>query len=155
MGFLKRPKLRSRDDQRTRAAELTLRESIYPLCLVTILFFLWVSRTVAVAVVRPIDHSSGLLLRPHRHAEQAFPSHAWHHALPLVWAAGSILWRLPAGIAGPRKLAAATLGLQSHVHLGTDIVWHWLADRVAVSGIPVVWRFLCRHLRYRQWTRVA
>jgi FHS family L-fucose permease-like MFS transporter len=41
MGFLKRPKLRSRDDQRTRAAELTLRESIYPLCLVTILFFLW------------------------------------------------------------------------------------------------------------------
>lgn len=41
MGFLRRPKLRSRDDQRTRAAELTLKESIYPLCLVTILFFLW------------------------------------------------------------------------------------------------------------------
>lgn len=50
MGFLKRPKLRSRDDQRTRAAELTLRESIYPLCLVTILFFLWVSLDLTVAV---------------------------------------------------------------------------------------------------------
>jgi FHS family L-fucose permease-like MFS transporter len=43
MGFFKKPTLRSRDDQRTRAAELTLRESIYPLLLVTILFFLWVS----------------------------------------------------------------------------------------------------------------
>lgn len=43
MGFFKKPTLRTRDDKRTRAAELTLRESIYPLCLVTILFFLWVS----------------------------------------------------------------------------------------------------------------
>lgn len=42
MGFFKRPTLRNRDDKRTRAAELTLRESLYPLILVTILFFLWV-----------------------------------------------------------------------------------------------------------------
>ncbi|KAL6703851.1 hypothetical protein ACN47E_008985 [Coniothyrium glycines] len=41
MGFFKKPTLRNRDDKRTRAAELTLRESIYPLALVTILFFLW------------------------------------------------------------------------------------------------------------------
>jgi len=33
--------LKTRDDQRTRAAELTLRQSLYPLALVTILFFLW------------------------------------------------------------------------------------------------------------------
>jgi FHS family L-fucose permease-like MFS transporter len=45
MAFFKRRSLRNRDDQRTRAAELTLRESIYPLMLVTILFFLWVSNT--------------------------------------------------------------------------------------------------------------
>jgi FHS family L-fucose permease-like MFS transporter len=43
MGFFKKSALRHRDDKRTRAAELTLRESIYPLCLVTILFFLWAS----------------------------------------------------------------------------------------------------------------
>jgi FHS family L-fucose permease-like MFS transporter len=43
MGFFKKSALKHRDDKRTRAAELTLRESIYPLCLVTILFFLWVS----------------------------------------------------------------------------------------------------------------
>jgi MFS transporter, FHS family, L-fucose permease len=39
--FLKRRSLRANDDKRTRAAELTLRESIYPMALVTILFFLW------------------------------------------------------------------------------------------------------------------
>jgi FHS family L-fucose permease-like MFS transporter len=47
MGFLSR--LRQRDDKRTRAAELTLRESIYPLMLVTVLFFLWVR------LLRPIE----------------------------------------------------------------------------------------------------
>jgi len=44
MGFFKKPTLRTRDDQRTSAAELTLRASILPLCLVTILFFLWVQQ---------------------------------------------------------------------------------------------------------------
>ncbi|KAM7204590.1 l-fucose permease [Rhypophila sp. PSN 637] len=33
--------LRVEDDKRTKAAELTLRQSLYPICLVTILFFLW------------------------------------------------------------------------------------------------------------------
>ncbi|KAK7756378.1 hypothetical protein SLS62_001604 [Diatrype stigma] len=39
--FLKRRSLRARTDQQTKAAELTLRQSLYPICLVTILFFLW------------------------------------------------------------------------------------------------------------------
>lgn len=37
----KRRSLRVRDDKVTKAAELSLRESLVPLCLVTILFFLW------------------------------------------------------------------------------------------------------------------
>jgi hypothetical protein len=41
--WLKKNSLKNRDDQRTKAAELTLRQSIYPIVLVTILFFLWVS----------------------------------------------------------------------------------------------------------------
>jgi FHS family L-fucose permease-like MFS transporter len=45
MGFFKKSTLRHRDDKRTRAAELTLRESIYPLMLVTVLFFLWVCKS--------------------------------------------------------------------------------------------------------------
>ncbi|RYP31304.1 hypothetical protein DL767_005817 [Monosporascus sp. MG133] len=39
--FFKRRTLRAPDDKRTKAAELTLRESLYPICLVTALFFLW------------------------------------------------------------------------------------------------------------------
>jgi len=42
MAIFKRHSLKVSDKEKTRAAELTLRESIYPLCLVTILFFLWV-----------------------------------------------------------------------------------------------------------------
>ncbi|KAK1763841.1 l-fucose permease [Phialemonium atrogriseum] len=39
--FWRKRSLRVRDDTLTRAAELTLRQSFYPICLVTILFFLW------------------------------------------------------------------------------------------------------------------
>lgn len=39
--FMQRRSLKARDDKRTKAAELTLRQSLYPICLVTILFFLW------------------------------------------------------------------------------------------------------------------
>lgn len=38
--FWKKRSLRSRDDERNRP-EVTLRESVYPIALVTILFFLW------------------------------------------------------------------------------------------------------------------
>ncbi|KAK4968709.1 hypothetical protein LTR28_001720 [Elasticomyces elasticus] len=41
MAIFKKNSLKISDDKRTQAAELTLRQSIYPLCLVTILFFLW------------------------------------------------------------------------------------------------------------------
>lgn len=37
----KKRSLRVRDDKVTKAAELSLRESLLPICLVTILFFLW------------------------------------------------------------------------------------------------------------------
>lgn len=46
--WLKKNSLKTKDTQRTRAAELTLRQSIYPLILVTILFFLWVSSEYSV-----------------------------------------------------------------------------------------------------------
>jgi FHS family L-fucose permease-like MFS transporter len=39
--FIKARPLRTRDDARTNAAELTLRQSVFPIVLVTTLFFLW------------------------------------------------------------------------------------------------------------------
>jgi MFS transporter, FHS family, L-fucose permease len=44
MGFkewLKKRGIKTADHETTKAAELTLRQSIYPICLVTVLFFLW------------------------------------------------------------------------------------------------------------------
>ncbi|KAF2765052.1 MFS general substrate transporter [Teratosphaeria nubilosa] len=41
MAVFKRMSLKQGNTSRTNAAELTLRASIYPLCLVTVLFFLW------------------------------------------------------------------------------------------------------------------
>ena len=40
-GFARRLRPHVCDDERTSAAELTLRQSLYPICLVTLLFFLW------------------------------------------------------------------------------------------------------------------
>jgi FHS family L-fucose permease-like MFS transporter len=42
MAIFKKNPLKVSDKERTKAAELTLKQSIYPLALVTILFFLWV-----------------------------------------------------------------------------------------------------------------
>lgn len=39
--FFKKRSLKADDSRRTAAAELTLRQSIFPICLVTVLFFLW------------------------------------------------------------------------------------------------------------------
>ncbi|KAI0556023.1 MFS general substrate transporter [Xylaria curta] len=39
--FIQSRSLRVKDSKRTKAAELTLRESLYPIALVTVLFFLW------------------------------------------------------------------------------------------------------------------
>ncbi len=41
MAIFKKQSLKT-ENKKTRAAELTLRQSIYPLALVTVLFFLWV-----------------------------------------------------------------------------------------------------------------
>ncbi|KAG8628423.1 hypothetical protein KVT40_004296 [Elsinoe batatas] len=41
LSWLKKQSLRTSDSQRTKAAELTLRQSLYPIILVTSLFFLW------------------------------------------------------------------------------------------------------------------
>ncbi|KAM5471278.1 hypothetical protein MauCBS54593_003618 [Microsporum audouinii] len=41
ISFLRSRHIRARNDQVTNAAQLTLRQSLWPLTIVTILFFLW------------------------------------------------------------------------------------------------------------------
>ena len=82
MGYkiFRKHSLKISDDTRTKAAELTLRQSIYPICLVTSLFFLWVSGVPPVGLQNiNIDNNLGLLIRSPRHVEQAFPEHFRNH----------------------------------------------------------------------------
>jgi FHS family L-fucose permease-like MFS transporter len=70
--WLKKNSLKNRDDQRTKAAELTLRQSIYPIVLVTILFFLWVSKrfdcnSIAHGLEFSLCASSGATTDLHQH----------------------------------------------------------------------------------------
>lgn len=53
--FRKRSGLRARDDQVTNASDLTLRQSLLPLALVTILFFLWVNFLTSDIIIRVIN----------------------------------------------------------------------------------------------------
>ena len=53
--FRKRSGLRARDDQVTNASDLTLRQSLLPLALVTILFFLWVNLLTSDIIIRVIN----------------------------------------------------------------------------------------------------
>lgn len=152
MGFFKRPTLRHRDDKRTRAAELTLRESIYPLMLVTVLFFLWVKySTKHPKFTTPLLTPPGLLLRPHRHPKQAFPRDPWYNPLALSWSASRLLWRIPLSFPGPRELDPAPLGLQSVLHLGFVAVWRGCATSLAVPGVSLFRWFLCCDVCDWEW----
>lgn len=81
MTIFRKHSLKVSDKSRTKAAELTLKESIYPLCLVTILFFLWVpffSKSLIKPAVADSYHL-GLFLWPFGHVKQAFPEYFGHH----------------------------------------------------------------------------
>jgi hypothetical protein len=141
MGFLKR--LRNRDDKRTRAAELTLRQSIYPLMLVTILFFLWVCLISTQYAYLYSYLTTGLLVRPHRHTQQALSGSARYHAVPLVRSTSCILWSISFGKPGSCELDPPTLGIQSMLHLGPYALWDWCPPCLAMSCIPL-FRWLLR-----------
>lgn len=69
MTIFKKQTLKTRNEK-TRAAELTLRQSIYPLALVTILFFLWVcnsSLRIPTDLTRTQGFSYGLLDTLNKH----------------------------------------------------------------------------------------
>jgi hypothetical protein len=72
MGFkFKKQSLKVRDDEKTNAAELTLKQSIYPLALVTILFFLWVS-ILHFCTQQQLSKVKGVFIWTPRYFEQAF-----------------------------------------------------------------------------------
>jgi FHS family L-fucose permease-like MFS transporter len=71
MGFFKRQTLRNRNDQKTNAADLTWRESMHPLKLVTVLFFLGASNlpsgysSVELTTTQGFSHGLIVILAKH------------------------------------------------------------------------------------------
>lgn len=156
MAIFKKHSLRA-GNSRTRAAELTLRESIYPLCLVTILFFLWVRTGLESSAYLqcPSSHenqltlSLGFLLWAHRYIEQTLPGSPGYHQIAKLWIAGRLLRRISARFTRSRELDSQAFRLQSRLHLGTCSIRHWLAPRMASPCVPLVRILLRCHLHYR------
>jgi FHS family L-fucose permease-like MFS transporter len=98
MGFKDLLKQRSglRVDNRktTSAASLTLRQSLWPLSLVTILFFLWVGLNYPRTRTQEtkLNHILGLRIRPPRYAQQALSKHVTHRPNTLCWPPGCVFW---------------------------------------------------------------
>lgn len=76
--FLRGKSLRARNDVRTSAAELTLRQSLFPIVLVTTLFFLW-GFSYGRQAVKILTRLTLIDLRPAGYSKQAFPERPSHH----------------------------------------------------------------------------
>jgi hypothetical protein len=90
MAIFKKQNLKVRDDERTKAAELTLRQSIYPLALVTILFFLWVCHLYSMRHLIS-EFVPGLLVWTSRHFEQALSKHSRYYKSKVIRPSSGIL----------------------------------------------------------------
>jgi hypothetical protein len=109
--FIKRRSLKAKDSKRTNAAELSLRESIYPIALVTILFFLWgfsygLLDTLNVSVLDTVDfisviwgkrEANGPLstipckrILAYQIIAETFPEYLKHHKGEISWSPRSI-----------------------------------------------------------------
>lgn len=93
--FVRRRSLRARDGERTKAAELTIRESLYPIILVTILFFLWgfsyglldtLNKYVRLQAPRRQLHELTNTGKP-----QTLPKYPRHHQIQVIGAASRLL----------------------------------------------------------------
>lgn len=139
--------LKTSDDRRTKAAELTLRASIWPICLVTVLFFLW-------------GFSYGLLdtLNKHfqntLHITRARSSGLQAAYFGFVTSPKFVLYltelkRVSIGFPWPCQLDPQTLWLQALLHLGIVAVWNRCSHRMAMRTAPLFRWLLCSHLHHR------
>lgn len=173
---IQRHSLRTRDEVRTKASELTLRQSIYPLCLVTTLFLLWVRSESLLYTQWPLIDSQGfsygLLDTLNKHFQIILGiSRARSSGLQaayfgkdnnlLLRFAGvktimPVCWLMPlrgisTRISWPCQLDPPPFRIQGCLHLGSLPVRHRRSCRVAMPPTSLVRRFLRGHLR--DWKR--
>lgn len=113
--FFERHSLRV-GDRITNAADLTVRETIFPLLLVTILYFLWGLAYVNAEALFFTSFPQRLLGFV-GYAQQALSDHFGHHSNKIVWLTGRIFWSLSISISGKLFL----LPCQCKISLNTGL----------------------------------
>jgi hypothetical protein len=114
----------------TNAAGLTLRETIFPLFLVTILYFLWVRYNVR-ATITDLTVLPGICVWSPRHPQQALSKHPGNYSNTLFRSPSSVFWRLSSSIIGIRQLGPTKIWLSRHLHSWIDALWNRCPDDVA------------------------
>lgn len=159
--FWKERSLRISDKKRTKAAELTLKESFYPLCLVTILFFLWgfsyglldtlnkhFQNTLGISKAR----SSGLQAAYFGCVELEFPSSSFAVALCI---GAKYFQRISFGIYWSCSMDSATLQLSGSLYLGVVPLRDWCLTLYSCHNASLLCWILRLYFHYWQRTWIA
>jgi hypothetical protein len=150
MAIFRKHPLKTGNTTRTKASELTLRQSICKLTGIRFNFhvrscFVNRSSLPCYATLLPM----GFLIRSPRHSKQALSKHSSHHESTLIRTSGRILWGIPSRISRSCELASSTLWLQDSLHLGLMPLRSRRFDRVAVYSSSILWWVLRGYLYYR------
>jgi hypothetical protein len=174
--FLKsRSGLRVDNRATTSAATLTLRQSLWPLTLVTTLFFLWVGCCIlprenppaktSIRVLRMVywTPSTPISRKPYTSTEAVqlvFKQPTLGMNLSIIHILREKIsprsnksQRIPPSLPGLRKLDPPQLRLQDRLHLRSVPVRHWSPMHVASRTKPILRRLLRCHIRH--WIRTG
>lgn len=175
--FLKsRSGLRVDNRATTSAATLTLRQSLWPLTLVTTLFFLWVCCCIwSTERVLLLRLQLGLCVWFTGHPQLPFPENPTYRPRSFSWSSSSLLrvrnlsmihilrrkrsprsgktQRIPPSLPRLRKLDPPQLRLQDRLYLRFVPIRHWRPMHVARRTKPILRRLLRCHIRH--WIRTG
>ena len=142
--------LRTRDDQVTKASELSMREALLPVCLVTILFFLWVSCTRRQVLSKhTLTQRTGSCIWPPRHPEQALPDPVGNIASSIIRSSSSVLRCLSCRVSWLCQLDPTPFRLQSRLHVRPVPLRYRCTADVARCNLSFLWWLLRCHLHHR------
>jgi hypothetical protein len=173
--FLKsRSGLRVDNRATTSAATLTLRQSLWPLTLVTTLFFLWVGCCIlprenpptktSIRVLRMVywTPSTPISRKPYTSTEAVqlvfkqptLGMKSLHNThIERKYKSSNKTQRIPPSLPGLRKLDPPQLRLQDRLHLRSVPIRHWSPMHVARRTKPILRRLLRCHIRH--WIRTG
>ena len=130
--------------------QLSMREALLPVCLVTLLFFLWVSSAAHKCNLKHMLTSwPGTCVRPPRHPQQALPDPPRHITSTVVRSPSGLFRRLPSCISSLCQLDPTPFRLQGRLYVRPLPLRYWCIVDVACCHLPFLWWLLRRHFHHR------